>query len=121
MAGKGIHCPLCEPGAADRAALDMLVWDLIAWRGLSEEAESVLVAVWAGGGAPVSSEDIFDELYRWDADGGPGITLAYDALRSALAELKVKLADTGVVVVDLGRGNGWRLALTDGAYVDLAA
>jgi hypothetical protein len=42
---------------------------------------------------------------------------AYDTLRRAIAELHTKLADTGVEIVDLGRGNGWRLALTEGAYV----
>lgn len=117
MAGE-LHCPLCKPGAADRAALDMLIWDLIEGRSLSEEAQSVLEAVWAGRGTAVSTEAIFDEMWRFDPDGGPGPVTTYKVLHRAVAELKDKLSGTGIAILALGHGQGWRLVLSPGgAYV----
>lgn len=112
-----IVCPMCQ-GASDPAAFDAMIWDLICWRDLSEEAESVLRAVWAGGGRPVEAEAIFNELYRWDAHGGPSLTRMYQDLRAGAAELADKLLGTGLAVVRAGRRDGWTIKLTNGgAYV----
>ena len=112
-AGDGLRCPCCSGGAADQAALDIMIWDLIQWRGLSENAESVLRAVWAGSGLPVTAEAIFDELYRFDIDGGPSQARQYSDLRDALDELAEKLVGTGLQVTRQGR-DGYRLLISAG-------
>lgn len=118
MVGEGLRCPMCSGGAANQAVLDMMIWDLITERGLSEEAESALRAVWTAGGMLVGAEPIFDEIYRWDIEGGPALARMYAALRDAMSELTIKLIGTGVSVIRQGR-EGWRLTITpgDGAYV----
>lgn len=116
MAGE-LLCPMCQ-GATDPAAFDAMIWDLICERDLSEEAESVLRAVWAGGGRPVEAETIFDELYCWDPQGGPPLARMYQDLRAGAAELADKLPGTGLAVVRARRRDGWVIKLTDGgAYV----
>jgi hypothetical protein len=79
-----------QQGATDPAAFDAMIWDLICERDLSEEAESILRAVWAGGGRPVEAETIFDELYCWDAQGSPSLSRMYQDLRAGAAELADK-------------------------------
>jgi hypothetical protein len=116
MAGE-LVCPMCQ-GATDPAAFDAMIWDLICERDLSEEAESVLRAVWAGGGRPVEAETIFDELYCWDPQGGPSLSRMYQDLRAGAAELADKLPGTGLAVIRAKRRDGWVIKLTDGgAYV----
>lgn len=108
---------MCSGGAANQAVLDMMIWDLITERGLSEEAESALRAVWTAGGMLVGAEPIFDEIYRWDIDGGPPQVMMYRDLRDALAELADKLDGTGLVVIREGR-HGLRIGMVEGgAYL----
>lgn len=112
-AGDGLRCPCCSGGATDLAALDTMIWDLIQWRGLSENAESVLRAVWCGAGRPVTAERIFDRIYDHDPDGGPTQTRMYLDLRDAIAELVVKLDGTGLSVIRHDR-LGYRLTIVAG-------
>ncbi|MDN3713294.1 hypothetical protein QWZ10_19055 [Paracoccus cavernae] len=120
-AGNGLRCPCCSGGTADLAALDTMIWDLIQWRGLSENAESVLRAAWAGAGRPVTAAAIFDEIYRFDIDGGPTLAAMYAALRAAIAELTEKLDGTGISVIRQGQRDGWRVVMSpgDGAFVEV--
>lgn len=118
MQVEALRCPMCSARPQPVRALDTLIWDLIDQRGLSEDAEAVISAVWAGRGAPVGPEDIFTSMYAHDPDGGPTYARMYAALRQALAELSTVLRDTGIEVIDCGRGMGWRLRFeAGGAYV----
>lgn len=117
MAGE-LECPCCRKPPALRD-LDTMIWDLICERRLSENAQSVLEALFIAAGRPVQAETFFERMYEHDPDGGPSYTQCYSDLREALDELtgKGKLDGTGLAVVHQGRP-GWRLILNaGGAYV----
>lgn len=117
MAGE-IVCPCCRktPILPD---LTVLLIDLMNERGLTENAQSVLEALYLAAGRPVLAEKLFDRMYDHDPDGGPSPARMYADLNAALAELNAALDCTGLAVVRQGRRDGWRLILTpgDGAYV----
>lgn len=123
MAGDGeIACPCCsgrKPALRDLDALLIaLLIALMDERGLSEDAQSVLEAVYLAEGRPVTAERIFDRMYEDDPDGGPPPARAYADLRAALAELDTALQGTGLGIVRQGRRDGWRLVMDmGGAYV----
>lgn len=101
------RCPICLAPIAV-PPLDDLVLAMINDHGLSEDAEAVLRALWAGQGKPVDAEAIFDVMFADDPDGGPSTVASYAALRVALKELD--RAAPGIVVY-LGRSKGWRMKL----------
>ncbi|MDF3607908.1 hypothetical protein PE067_18250 [Paracoccus sp. DMF-8] len=93
--------------------------DLMNERGLSEDAQSVLEAVYLAGGRPIIADQIFDRMFDHDPDGGPPPVRMYAELNAALAELDTALLGTGLAIVRQGRRDGWRLVITPGggAYV----
>lgn len=98
---------MCE--GADRAALaalDRLVLRLIDRHGLTEDAESVMRALYAARGGSASADLIFDWMFAFDPDGGAPDQVARARLRAAVAELDA--IHPGLIV--RGR-NGWRLIL----------
>lgn len=115
--GGEISCPCCSSRRPALSDLDALFIDLMNERGLTENAQSVLEAVYLAAGRPVTADPIFDRMYDHDANGGPSLARCYAELQGALGELTVKLDGTGVVVIRQGR-EGWRLGMVDGgAYL----
>lgn len=113
-----IQCPMCSGCRPALADLDLMLIDLMNERGLSEDAQSVLEAVYDAGGKPITADRIFDRMFDHDPDGGPAFALAYKFLREALAELAIKLEGTGIGIENVGRRDGWALRLlAGGAYV----
>lgn len=116
MTGE-IACPCCSGHRPALRDLDVLIIDLIEDRGLSENAQAVIEAVYLAGGRPAQTERIFDRMYEFDPDGGPSPARAYADLRAALAELALALYGTGLAVTH-DRRTGCRLMMdVGGAYV----
>jgi len=101
-----IRCPCCFQETW-RPTLDVVA-DVA---GLQPMEKKVLGAIWAGNGMPVDNERIFTAMYEDDPDGGPEPVKMYNALKTALGKMRVKLAGTGVGVENMGYRQGYRLVL----------
>jgi hypothetical protein len=73
--------------------------------------ENVLRAVWKGKGRAVQTEQIFCAMYANDLDGGPSPDRMYRAIKALLSSLRVRLADSGVAIENVGYRKGYRLVI----------
>jgi len=78
---------------------------------LTPTERRILEAIWKGRGFPVSTERIFDSIYRDDPDGGPAPNEMYRAFKVRLSRLRDKLEGTGIGVKNEGYRRGYRLVL----------
>jgi len=99
-------CPCCSL-SLPLPPLDILM----AERGIKGHAAAVLIALWEGRGFPVLTERLFDALYADDPDGGPSPAAMYRAMHSAIDQLNARLGGSGIVAVNAGYRQGWRLRI----------
>jgi hypothetical protein len=71
----------------------------------------ILEVVWKAKGWPVPTQRVFDAMYADDPDGGPSNTQMYSAFKQRLFRLRENLEGTGVDIVNVGYGQGYRLIM----------
>jgi hypothetical protein len=103
-----IECPLCKQ-TARMPTLEMIIDH---YR-LPAQQAAVLTAVWRGRGMPVPSSRIMDLMYADDPNGGPSQSRAYAQMKTILWRLRQALRGSGISILNVGYGRGYRLTLGD--------
>lgn len=100
------NCPLCkQPVIAPSLA------EVIAAQHLRGFEAKILSAVWAAGGMPARTEQIFEAMYADDPDGGPTPSKMYLDFKHTLHHVQEKLVGSGVGIESVGFRCGYRLSL----------
>lgn len=101
-----ISCPCCRQPVTV-PSLEMVI-DF--YRITPFEAR-ILGAIWKGKGFPIMPDRVFDAMYSDDPDGGPSQSQMYKAFKVSLCHLRQKLEGSGISIVNVGYGRGYRLVL----------
>lgn len=101
-----VQCPCCNSPIA--APSVEIVADAY---GIQPQGAKILKAIWAGRGMPVSTQRIFDAMYKDDPDGGPSENQMRAALKWSLHHMRAKLKGSGWTIITAGYNAGYRLAL----------
>lgn len=102
----GTKCPCCDQ-PVDVPSVAMIVGE---W-GLSPLQARILEAVWKGKGYPVSTEAIFNSMFRDDPDGGPTEGKAYISFKVALHYMRLLLDGSGIGIKTVGYRRGFSLTI----------